>query len=75
MNDERRKKIERAKSHITDAVNLIEEVKSDEQDAFDNMPEGFQQGDKGQAMEEGISALESAVDNLNSAEGDLDNVP
>lgn len=74
MNDERRKKLEAARSHITDAINLIEEVKQDEQDAFDNMPEGLQAGEKGQTLEENVATLESAIDALNGSEGDLDNV-
>lgn len=74
MNEERRKKLEAAKAHITDAINLIEEVKDGEQEAFDNMPENLQSGEKGQTLEENVATLESAVDNLNSAEGDADNV-
>jgi len=74
MNDERRKEIAKAMTLLQDAVNIIEAVKDEEQDSFDNMPESFQQGDKGSRMEEGISALESAVDSIQSAEGDLDNL-
>lgn len=74
MNEERRKKIEKAKFLISDAIGIIEEVQSDERDAFDNMPEGFQQSEKGEAMEEGLASMESAVDNLNSAESDLDSI-
>jgi len=74
MNDERRKEIAKAMTLLQDAVNIIEAVKDEEQDSFDNMPESFQQGDKGSQMEEGIQALESAVDSIQSAEGDLDNL-
>ena len=74
MNDAQRKEIAKALSLLTDAVNIIETVKDAEQDALDNMPESFQQGEKGEQMSDGISALESAVDNIQSAEGDLDNI-
>jgi len=72
MNKERRKTLDKAIALLEEAKSLLEEVASEEQDAFDNMLEGLQQSDKGQAMEEAISELESAfegvIDAIASAE-------
>lgn len=79
MNNKRRKQIEtaiektqsaielleEAENILTETLGEIEEIESDEQDAYDNLPESFQMSDKGEAMEE-------AVSNLQDAEGYLD---
>lgn len=52
---------------IEDAVSVLEELKDELQSWFDNLPEGFQQGDLG-------SRLEEAVGNLDSAQSTLDAV-
>ncbi len=74
MNEARRKIIAASLSKIEDAINALTEVRDEEQDSFDNMPEGLQQGEKGEAMESAIEALSSAVDNLESAKGDLEGI-
>ena len=81
MNAPRRKQ-------ITDLINKIEEVKNtlidlhgevgnlldDEQEHFDNMPEGLQNSDKGEKAQEGISALEEAQDGLSNTYDSLQEV-
>ena len=57
MNNERRKKIQQA-------IDLLDEVIADEQDAYDNMPENLQASDKGDTMETGLDELQSAKDTL-----------
>ena len=51
-------------SEVTDllasAKAAIDEVKDAEQDAFDNLSEGLQAGERGQRMEEIISELDAA---------------
>jgi hypothetical protein len=61
MNAERRKIIAAAQAKIEDARSLIEQARDDEQDYFDNMPEGFQNGDKGGAAQEAVSQLDDAI--------------
>jgi hypothetical protein len=45
----------------------IEDVKSDEQDAFDNMPESLHSSERGEASQ-------AALDNLDSALSDLPDI-
>lgn len=39
----------------------IDSILEEEQEAYDNMPESLQNGERGEAMQEAIEALESAV--------------
>lgn len=57
---------------ITDIKDALETIRDEEQESFDNMPEGLQQGDRGQATEEAISTLDSAIDDLENF--DIDNI-
>lgn len=44
----------------------LESLRDEEQETYDNMPESFQNGDKGQAAEAAASALDTAAGNLDS---------
>lgn len=60
MNKERRNQIQQAIDLINEAKGIFDLVMAEEQEAFDNLPEGLQGADKGQAMETAIAALEDA---------------
>lgn len=49
------------------AASDIESVRDDYQSSLDNMPEGLQQGDTGQQIEERVSNLDDFVQALNDA--------
>lgn len=51
-------------SQAEDIKVQLEELKSEEQDYKDNMPEAFQQSEKGERADAAIEALESADGNL-----------
>lgn len=51
-------------------IEALEEARDGEQEKFDNMPEGFQQGDQGQRIEAHVSALEDAISSLEEIEGE-----
>jgi hypothetical protein len=69
MNKERRKAIADLISALQ-AIDLsqirdqVESIRDEEQEYFDAMPENFQSGDKGQAAETAISALDDAISAL-----------
>jgi hypothetical protein len=76
MNNDRRKEISIAAALIERAKDILEDAANAEQEAFDNMPESLQQGEKGEAMEETIgvlqeaqTGLETALDELNGLDG------
>ena len=76
MNNERRRRLKKAHELLNSAAQIVELVRDEEQDSFDNLPESFQDSDKGQRMEEAIehlddalSAIEEAGECIESAEG------
>ena len=74
MNDARRKQIaairERLARVFEDILEPIrqdfQDVIGDEQEAFDNMPESLQAGERGDKAREAISALEAAMEAIES---------
>ena len=68
MNNERRKKIQKALSLMEQAKDILEEVKEEEQDAFDNLPEGIQGSERGEQMEDNIYNLEEFIDLLSDTD-------
>lgn len=51
----------------------LEEVRDDEQEAFDNLPEGLQQGSMGLAIEEAAGHLDDAAGYLQEALDSIQN--
>ena len=60
MNKDRRDRIAKIKEALEDLRGQIEDLQSEEQEAFDNMPESLQQSERGQASEAAAEALQSA---------------
>ena len=67
MNAARRKSLAEVTNLLDEAKALLETVISDEQDAFDNMPESLRESDRGQDMESGLESMEEAVNEIEAA--------
>ena len=61
MNKARRNRIAEVQSQLEALKQEIDSILEEEQEAYDNMPESLQNGERGEAMQEAIDALESAV--------------
>lgn len=57
MNNKRRADIQKI-------IDSLDEVITDEQDAYDNMPEGIQESERGDTIDEGLDKLNEAKDLL-----------
>ena len=73
MNDTRRRMISELKTQIDFANNYLKEankklssILSEEQDAFDNMPEGLQSSYRGMCSEDAIDNLDEVIELLNN---------
>ncbi len=64
MNKERRDRLSDVIASLEEAKDLLEDVKSDEQEAFDNMPEGLQSSERGSKMLDYIDLMEEAGDKI-----------
>ena len=58
MNKERREELLEVIQSLDDAIDKLNEIRDDEQDAFDSLAEGFQYSSRGEAMIDAVSTLE-----------------
>lgn len=73
MNKQRRKELEAILNELADLRSRLETVKDEEQDAYDNMPEGLQSSERGEKAEQACSSLDDALtafDEIDSAIND-----
>lgn len=56
--------LEAVKLQAEELVGTLETIRDAEQEYFDNMPESFQQGERGQSAESAISMLEEALNEV-----------
>lgn len=59
---------------LREAYDDLENVKTEEEDAFDNMPEGLQESERGDMMQEAIDTLDEALSPLETAVDDLESL-
>ena len=52
MNAARRKELNKLIGQLEDIKSQIEELQQEEQDAYDNLPESLQDGERGERMQE-----------------------
>ena len=74
MNKERRKRLAEAFEKIGEVKEIIESVKDEEQEAYDNLPENFQNGERGEEMQGYIEMLDEAYGYLDYAESVVDQI-
>lgn len=67
MNKNRRKQLEEIKERLSLVLSDLEEVRDDEQECFDNLPDSLQMAEKGETMENNIYTIETIIGNLDSA--------
>ena len=68
MNKVRRKELARVVDLLDQARDLLETIREEEQEAFDNLPESSQWSERGEAMENCISTMEEMLDYLDTGE-------
>lgn len=74
MNKQRRKVLEEIIEEMDALLTKLEDVKAEEEEAYDNMPESFQEGEKGERMQEAIDNMDSAYSGLEEARDSLQEV-
>ena len=67
MNAKQRKTLQGYVESLDEIKCAIDEKAEEEQDKYDNMPEGLQESERGEAMQEAIDNLESASSSLEEA--------
>lgn len=81
MNRERRSEIKKNNKKIDDIIDILYEYKSDletiqedEEYAYDNMPEGLQNSERGESMQEAIDIIYENLDKINDIMGKLEDI-
>lgn len=73
MNNNRRKQITALSEQLSTIKDELENLMSEEQDYYDNMPEGIQAGEKGDKSEEALGEMQSAIDGIDDVISSLEN--
>ena len=68
MNKVRRKELARVVDLLDQARDLLEIIRDEEQEAFDNLPESIQCSERGETMEDYISTMVEMLDYLDTGE-------
>ena len=74
MNKERRMKIANIIKEIDNVRNNLQEILSEEESVFDNMPENLQSSMRGEESEEAIDYMSEAIESLESAIEQLEEI-
>ena len=72
MNTQRRKATSMALAKIREGLSELEACRDEERDYYDNMPESFQNGEKGERANEMAEALEQACGEIESSCDELE---
>ena len=72
MNKDRRKRIKEINDKLMDIQIDLEAINNEEEEAYDNLPSSFQDGEKGEKMQEGIGYLEDAISSISDVMSNLD---
>jgi hypothetical protein len=67
MNNTRRKILDELVERLEEVKARLEEVRQDEEVSYDNLPEAFQEGSRGERMQEAISRMEDAFGSIEEA--------
>lgn len=74
MNKIRRASIEKVIGMIADARSLLEELKDEEEEYRDNMPENLTGSERYEKADDAVSAMEDAISDMEDIENSLEEV-
>lgn len=67
MNKERRKRIEAIQDKIAELQTELQDIRDEEEEAYDNLPCGIQDSEMGEGMQEAIDTMENVDNSLQDA--------
>lgn len=74
MNAQRRKRRDEAIEKLNEALAIIEEIKDEEDTAYENMPESLQESERGERLQENVDTLDSIYDEIETQVSELEEV-
>lgn len=67
MNNQRRRKLKKVIDLADDIMALMEDIKAEEEDAYDNLPESIQNSERGETMQQAIDTMDEFMGNLDTS--------
>jgi len=67
VNNERRKRLAVLSQQLSELKDDVQAVLDEEEEAFNNLPEGLQNGERGDSMQTDVASLDAAVSALEDA--------
>lgn len=64
MNKARREEIKKVVDYIESAYMILDEIKDEEEEAFNNLPDGIAESERGEMMEENVDTMDDCINNL-----------
>jgi flagellar biosynthesis chaperone FliJ len=74
MNRERRKELAAVMVKLDEVINLLQQISEDEQNAFDNLPEGIQESERGEQMQSYADTISDIASTLEDQSLELDEI-
>lgn len=74
MNKKRRSTLGKVYDAITEAIDSIESVKNGEQESYDNLPDSFRYGERGEEMENNIGMMDEVIGYLDDARSVIEQI-
>lgn len=74
MNKQRRKRLSEAFDKLCEVGEILAEVKEEEQEAYDNLPENFQYGERGEEMQNYIEMLDEVDGYVDDAKSVIEQI-
>ena len=74
MNRQRRKRLTEAFEKVAEAMEILEAVKEEENERYENLPDNFRDGDRGEEMQGYIEMLEEAYGYLDDANSVIEQI-
>lgn len=74
MNKQRRKRLAEAFNKIAEVMEILKEVKSEEEESYENLPDNFRDGERGEEMQNYIEMLDEANNYLDDANSVIEQI-
>ncbi len=74
MNRQRRKRLTEAFEKVAEAMEILEGVVEEEKESYENLPDNFRDGDRGEEMQGYIEMLEEAYGYLDDANSVIEQI-
>ena len=73
MNKARREELLDVATTLGEALDRLEEIRDDEQESFDNLPEGLQCSSRGESMQEALDQMDEWYDKIADIQSEIEN--